>query len=922
MSHRPLRRALLVTTVLMCVMAAPALAQKAGKIAGRVVDATTGEALPAANVIVEGTNLGAAADLSGNYTILRVPPGVYTVRADYIGYQRMVISNLEVLTDLTTRAEFQLRPQALEAGEEVVVVAERPIVRKDLTSAEARVQAEEIARIPAQELGDIIDLQAGVVRDDNGGIHIRGGRSSEIAFMVNGIRITDDFTRTQSVQIDNESVQELQVISGTFNAEYGEAMSGIINVVTKTGGNRFEYNAEAWTGDYLSAGDDIFYNIDDIDPFANWNLRGSLSGPIIKDKVTFFATARRYSTDGYLYGINAFLPQGRTAVVNGDTVQVRGDSSAVGMNFSKRWSGQGSLEWRISTPFKLKLDVLASDEERGNYNHGFRLNPLGVRGDKERGLTGIANLTHVLSSKTFYELTASYKYSELTSNLFESISDPRYVHPDSLNTGANQFIRAGTDLGRFERSTESYIGKIDLTSQVSTRHQIKTGVELKLDKVFLDDFGLIPAQDADGLEIRPFQPAIPSREIRSTLDREPITFAAYLQDKIEYESLIINVGLRFDYFDSRGQLPADPEDPNIFTPFKLQNIYFDQNGSGEIELSEQRPDNLKTVEDRRQYWYRDASVKTFLSPRLGVGYPITDRGVIHFSYGIFTQLPDFEQLYRRDEVLVNQVDPVQGPFGNPDLKPQRTTQYELGLQQQLSDQIGADFTIYYKDIRDWISTGQPFTTAIPSVSYSTRINRDFGEVKGATLALSRRFADGWSFSVDYTFQVANGTNSTPEEEFFAQRGGAEPTRQLTALDWDQRHIFNSRAYVGGTSWGLGVSQRFNTGQPYSPELVTAGEAGRDIVSGLQKNSRRQPNQFTIDMNGFKDVRFGGLNLRLFFNVFNLLDNRNQINVFGDSGRSDFTLRQLLAGEADEGWWTQPYRYTAPRRLQVGISIRN
>jgi len=912
---------LLICFMILCT-AAPGFAQKFGKLTGTVIDAESGEPLPGANVVIVGTSFGAATDLDGRYTIMRVPPGTYEMRADFIGYRNVLTRNVQVLTDLTTKIDFKLQTETVELGGEVVVIAEKPIIRKDLTSAESRVQAEEISRLPVEELSDVLNLQAGITRDSGGGIHIRGGRSTEVAYMVNGVRITDDFTRTQALQVENESIQELQVISGTFNAEYGEALSGIINIVTKTGGNNFHGNFEAWSGDYITSNDDIFFNIDDVNPAENYNFQGSLSGPIVKDKVTFFVTGRRVSDDGWLYGANAFSPFGRRQVINGDTVAVVGDSSAVPMNFRKRWSGQASLEWRIAGPLKLKIDFLGSKEDRHNYNHGFRLNPLGSRGDAENGYTIIANLTHALGQNTFYEITGSFKRNELTSVLFDDPFDPRYVHPDSLNTGANQFIRAGTDLARFARSTESWIAKFDLTSQMTKRHQVKTGIELKFDDVFLEDFNLVPAEDETGQQIVPFQPEIrPVTEpAHSLIRRDPFTFAAYVQDKIEYESLIINVGLRFDMFDANGRVPVDLSDPNIFNPFKLQNIYKDTNGDGVIGLDEQTEANKFTVKEREAFWYRNTSIKTQLSPRLGVAYPITDRGVIHFSFGIFRQTPDYEQLFRGDELKVTSASGIQGPFGNPDLNPQKTTMYELGLQQQLSDEIGADLTLFYRDIRDWVSTSQPFQTALAGVAYSRRNNRDFANVLGVTLAFNKRFSRHYSFNLDYTFQVAEGTNSSPEEEFFAQQGGAEPTRQLTPLGWDQTHALNASLFIGSDDWGVSLIERFNSGQPYTPQIVTFGRTGRNIIGGLEKNSRRKPNRFTVDLTAFKNLTLGDYSVKFFAKVFNVLDAKNPVNVFGDTGEADFTFTQLQALSADPSFFVRPDFYSQPRRIQIGARV--
>ncbi|KAA3618620.1 MAG: TonB-dependent receptor [Calditrichaeota bacterium] len=898
------------------LIANPLSAQKFGKISGQVTDAETGDVLPGANVLISGTSLGAATNLNGEYTILRVPPGVYSLRVQYIGYQATQMTNLQILTDLTTKADFKLQTEVLASGEEVVIVAERPIIRKDLTSHESRVQAEELERIPAQELSDVLNLQAGVTRDQDGGIHIRGGRSTEVAYMVNGVRITDDFNRSQSIDVANESVQELQVVSGTFNAEYGEALSGVINIVTKTGGEKFSGSFSTWAGDYFSGDDNIFYNIDDIDVFANNNFQATLSGPIFKDKVSFFVTGRRFKTDGYLYGINAYSPQGLIDSL-GSLVAVTADSSATAMNHSEKLSGQASLQWKISDAFNFKVDFLGSKEERFDYDHSYRLNPFGDKGDDVFGYATIANLTHILSASTFYELTGAFKYNEIKSNLYDDPFDSRYVHESLQSWGQNRFNRSGTDLSRYEQNTESIIAKFDLTSQISKRHQVKLGLDFKEDQLFLDDYTLIP-KTIDGQEVEPFEPDFPLDEVRSKFDRSPVTFAAYVQDKIEYENLIINVGLRYDRFDARGRVPVDKTDPNINSPIKLDNVYNDLNDDGIISDTEQTDGNKKTTAERESYWWQDTSVKTQFSPRLGIAYPITDKGVIHFSYGVFRQTPDFEQLYRRDEILINQSGQNQGPFGNPDLEPQRTTMYELGLQQQLSDEIGADVTLYYRDIRDWISVGPPLQTALAGVGYSTRINRDFAEVKGITLALSRRFANSFSFDFDYTFQIATGTNSSPDAEYQAYQDGNQPTRQLTPLDWDQHHTFNGHIFVGGTSWGAGMSQRLNSGQPYTPVEVTARATG--VVAGLESNSRRKPLTYEVDLNIYKNVALGSYNVRLFADVFNLFDRRNQVNVFGDSGVADFTVNQLSLAGYDTGWYIQPYRYSAPRRVQVGAAF--
>jgi outer membrane receptor for ferrienterochelin and colicin len=909
--------------ILLCILFATNLfAQNSGKIVGTVIDRETRTPLPGTNVILEGTSLGAATDLDGKFIIMRVPSGRYTLIVNFIGYQKTILQNVQVLTDLTTSLNFELTTEILN-GEGVTIIAEAPVVRKDLTSVEARVQAEDIKKMPVQELGDLLNIQAGVTRDAGGAIHIRGGRSTEVSYLVNGISITDDFSRTQALEIENESIQELQVISGTFNAEYGNAMSGVINIVTKTGSSKLQGNFEAWSGDYISDRKNIFWNIDDFNPLDIYNYQGTLSGPLINNKLSFFLTGRKWRNDGWLYGANTFLPQGRTAVIDGDTVAVRGDSSAVAMNFNDRWSGQAALEWQIATPLKFRIDALGSFEERRYYNHFYKWNPKGDKGDKEKGLSAISKLTYLLGKTTYSELTMAYKYNDLISKLYDHYTDPRYVHPDSSNTGSQQFAKAGTNLGWFERNSVGRIAKLELTSQLTQRHQVKSGVELQFDKVFYSDITLIPAIDENGIQVEPFTPYIDeiSTFTHNEFTRKPFKFAGYIQDKIEYESLIINLGLRYDYFDANGNMPADPEDPNIYNPFKLNNIYRDTNSSSIIDLEERTEDNKLTVAERKKYWYKETTPKTQLSPRLGVAYPITERGVIHFSFGIFQQIPEYYRLYIGDQIKLSKSAGTYGPYGNPDLKPERNTMYELGLKQQLTEDLVVDITGFYRDIRDWISTSPVKTTTLSGVSYVTFNNRDFANVRGITLSVDKKFTSNYAFTVDYTYQIVEGTNSNPEQEFYSQQGGAEPTKILTPLNWDQRHSLNANLFVGGNTWGGSLISRFNTGQPYTPVSVTATRTGQSILAGLPNNSRNKPNLFTVDLNVYKNFVYRNFNIQLFMKVFNLLDAKNPVVVYGDTGRPDYTLLLLSqAAQADPTWFDNPGYYSEPRRIQIGTRI--
>lgn len=894
------------------VVASFSVAQTTGKITGKVADAATGEPLVGAQIILAGTTYGASTDVDGEYVIIKVPPGSYDISAGILGYRKVVSKNVKISVDLTTTLDFKLTQSAISLGE-VVIIAEAPMIKKDLTATESRVTSDEIKNLPLQNLNQLIGLQAGVSKDAGGGIHLRGGRSSEISYLVNGVSMTDDYSRTQALTVETESIEELQVISGTFNAEYGNAMSGVINVVTKTGSSRFRSEVEMWTGDYFSTHRDIFWGIDKINPLANYNFQASLSGPITSDRLTYFVTMRRSYNDGYLYGINQYSPQGRTT---------RGDSSLVSMNASDRLTGQATVDWQLSGTLRLKLDAFGSNGFNRGFGQFYRLNPNGIGRATLVGTTVITKLTHQLFVTSFQELTFAYKYNQNVYHLYDDPFDPRYVHPDSLNVPGYHYAVAGTDLNRFQRNTRSLIAKWDVTSQVDKHNLAKGGIEAQFDKLFYENITLVPALNANGQEIVPFVPSIRGIDAptHDRFVRTPFKLAAYAQDKIELENMIINFGLRFEFFDPRGRIPADPSDPNIYSPFKLEHIYKDLNQDGKISLDEQTDANKTTLQEREAYWYKNTTRKTQLSPRLGIAYPITEKGIIRFSYGIFQQIPEYSQLYLGDQFKLTSTQGVQGPFGNNDLKPQRTTIYELGLQQQLFENIAIDVTAFYRDIRDWISSSQPIPTFLAGISYSERINRDFANVRGITLSLNKRYSDHFSLGVDYTYQIAEGTNSSPDQEYFAQVNGSEPTRTLTPLDWDQTHTLNANVFVGSTDWGASLIGNLSTGQPYTPTIIEGAYTGRNILSGLAQNSRRKPMIARLDLEVFKNFSLTGLDIQLFFRIFNLLDAKDPLSVYGDSGKPDFTIQQQTVKDYDTGWFTNPTFYSEPRSVYVGTRI--
>ncbi|MDZ7343733.1 MAG: TonB-dependent receptor, partial [candidate division KSB1 bacterium] len=641
-----------------------------GKLAGKVIDKATREGLPGVNIVVMGTTLGAATNLAGEYIILNVPPGTYSVKASFIGYSEVVIHNVQVSIDLTTKVDFELAETMLEMGQTVEVVAQRELIQKDLTATTAVVDDKRIQSLPVTEVSEVISLQAGVV--EKNGLHIRGGRAGEVAYWIDGVPVTDAYDGGTVVDVNKNLVQELQVISGAFNAEYGQALSGIVNIATKEGTDRFGGSLTTYFGDYVSNHDEFFWgpypapydevpaprvplfrDIQNFNPAAIRNFEGSFYGPLVKNKFYFNVNGRYIYFDGWLRGLRRYNPSNVAYTDStGKFIEFRdasgrGDNAFVPMNWNRKIYGQAKLIYNIRPTMKLANTVILDDVHFEEFDRSFVLVAEGNLEKFRQGFTDILKLTHTLSSRTFYDLAFSYSEKLFKQYVYEDIHDPRYVHPQLLTQQAFSFKTGGVNMQHFNRRTSTALVKFDLTSQLTNVHQIKAGVEARRHRVFFEDMTLKPI-----LEQSDFNPATDSPFIQTRVPdlsepehnrytHYPIEVSAYLQDKIELRDFIVNLGLRMDYFEPKGKILADPSDPNIYNPIRPDNRFHDLNGNGVQDPSEPEV----TLAERQQYWYKRTTSKLQVSPRLGVSFPVTAGGVFHFSFGQFFQIPRFERLY-------------------------------------------------------------------------------------------------------------------------------------------------------------------------------------------------------------------------------------------------------------------------------------
>lgn len=884
----------------------PLFAGTTGKIAGKVTDRTTGEPMPGVNIVLVGTKLGAASGVDGSFIILQVPPGSYAVKASIVGYDEVLYDNVRFSIDLTTRLDFQMNEAVLELGQTVTVVAQRPLVQKDLTSTSNTVDAEALRQLPVESFSDVVNLQAGVVEG-----HFRGGRSGEVAYLINGIPVNDVYSGSFALQVENNAIQELEVISGTFNAEYGQAMSGVVNIVTKEGGEKYHGNISGYFGDYVSGHQDIFWNIDSFNPI--YSFESSLSGPVpgLNNRLTFFASARYYHNAGALYGRQVFVPSdssnfpsnavrdwyiqshgaGYRFASEADFQRVadslKNGAEYVSMNKNRRLTGQLKLAYQLTPNMKIDYEGLIQHRDFREYDHSFRFNPEGDFEREQRGWSSAVSLNKTFNPRTFMLVKAATFNNDYQQFARENPLDPGYVNPDLLTAASgNAFRTGGEQMWHFYRNTRSHVGKMDLTWQVNNQHLLKIGLEGRMHRLWLRAFEIRLNRDTG------FKPIVPDQtknvSNNDTYLHRPYELSAYVQDKMEYEYLIVNAGLRIDYFKSAGRLPDDFGQPNL---------------AG----------------------LTSAGSSSQLSPRVGLAYPITDRGVIHISYGHFFQIPNFEFLFSNPEFELYPTQdygstspPERTPntVGNANLKPQRTVIYEIGLQQQLGEQFAIDLTGYFKDIRNLLGT--EILQTVTGIRYARYINRDYGNVRGFTISFEKRQSNGIGATVDYTYQIARGNASDPNSAFLDAQANRESTKELVPLEWDRRHSLNVSVALGQPSnYSISFIGKLGSGLPYTP-------TAQNVRTGVE-NSERRPFYMNVDLYAYKNLSLAGLRSNVFLRVYNLFDRKNELQVFSDTGRANYSLSALAGGtvfglNSTNEYFTRPDFYSEPRQVVAGFAF--
>ncbi|MBN2105398.1 TonB-dependent receptor [bacterium] len=904
-----IRNAVSIGTILILSLQAGLFAQTTGKISGTVLDAEDGGALMGANVIIEGTQLGAAAGTDGSFYILNIPPGTYDLRIRMMGYKDYLLTNLRVSVNRTSEVNIQMESTVMK-GDVVVVTADRLAVKKDQTGSIRNVSAEEIAVLPVESASDVIQLQAGVVDG-----HFRGGRLTEVSYLVDGMKVDDTFGgEGRVVDVETEAIQDLEVITGTFNAEYGQAMSGVVNVVTKDGGNAFHGSVSGAMAGYVTKRDHIFIGLPDDNFKSFWgnlpeyarqnDIKIQLDGPIIKDRLTFFVNYRNEDNDNYLNGIRRFnvtdYSDYESPYQQGWFTMDTGDSAYVPLDYSKNQSLMGKLTLK-GKQAKLSLSYTRDLNEWMAYNdndmdgasgsgYQFKYNPDGKTSKHRETDMIAAQLNHMFAKNAFYELKAYVKQSTYGHYLFEKPGDSGYEPFIYLaNQNHTGFYTGGQGRNHDTNDSDDFNLKFDLTWQADRHHSLKTGI------VYTDiRFSIADAQIIDLNPEADFSPGLPddSTAFADIYTQEPMELSAYIQDKMEFNEMVINAGLRFDYYDLNTTHPSNWRNP----------------ANTDRSESSRLSDELETKPEYQ------------ISPRLGLSYQLGKTAVLHFSYGHFFQMPPYYALYSNHSRTIQTDGNTR--LGNPTLKAEKTISYEIGLWQEIANDMSVEVALFYRDIYDLLTVNVVETYY--AVRYGLYGNIDYANSRGLELKYDMRHQN-FTANLNYTLQYTRGNSDNPSTTFDRAGENQDPIPYLVPMSWDQRHTLNLSMGYNTRRYGATLTAKYGSGRPYTYEPVAQSVMSR---VNLYINNDLRPPTFTLDLRSFYEIPLkGNYRLRFMLSVYNLLDRLNTNWVESSTGQA--YTRILLPGDYNShksdfntvyDRVQNPSAYYAPRLVKLGMGI--
>ncbi|MCF7823418.1 MAG: TonB-dependent receptor [Candidatus Marinimicrobia bacterium] len=913
------------TTFLTLLLLSAAYSQSTCVIEGQVVDQASSIPLPGVNVIIKGTYYGGATDLDGRFELTGMSPGVYDIEFTMIGYKVVLKTGVVVTTAEPAKVNIELEETTLALGQEIVVEGERPLLEVDQTSSSVRLTSDELKMNIVENISDILAEQVGITSQDNE-IHVRGGRVDESMFIVDGMSVKDPLSGySNNLYVNVDAIEELEVITGGFNAEYGQAMSGIINIRIKEGSQNYH-------GTVAYSSDDFGLSELPWESFNKDRLEFTLSGP---DPVTGMLKTLglpipgdfSFFVNGYMHLNDTYLPQASELVPSQEWM------SKLTFREENDWHALYKLTWRMNNQQKFSV----SYDRSLNINQGYFMSRFqGSSGfpyeykemlDNYNTLTKESILTtflytHTLSPKLFYEITAGRFFTNLHSAVqgkhwteYEQTIDikPINYYPMGITGLINiaygdEFWDHGDAPDWYDYYSDNLSLDLDVNYQPSQRHSFKTGFEHKqselqvidIDSPWLGESGLGRNYDF----------------FRVTTDYGSI----YLQDRITFDGMIANLGIRYDYWFPGDYLEDAIADSTVLTitDASREKFYADT-----FELFGKRG-------------------KGHLSPRLGISHPVTDSDVLYFNYGHFSQLPTFNYVYAK---LRSSAEATYQLFGNPNLNPKTTVAYEIGIKHKFDANQVLEIKAFYKDMFDY-ETSQRVTLYNPRyghLSYLIYVNMDYARSRGIEVKFKRRFAKYFSADANLSYSITTGKSSTPLDNLLVEAGRLdEKPLGENFLRWDQPlSLFTNLHFNVGPkdkfqllgvqlpkNWGVSARIEYESGRRYTAmENVTLREEDGQLYYEGTPNSDTPYSELaepitTVDLKLNKFFDLGPTEWKVYATIENLFNIKQPrlINPFTGKAYDPGEIFSYSYINSPNPNYNEG-RYYTPRTVEFGVSMR-
>jgi outer membrane receptor for ferrienterochelin and colicin len=783
-----------------------------GILEGKINDASTKENIVSVTVQIVGTNLGTVSNIDGYYVIRNIRAGNYDVKFTLLGYKSVIMKSVAINADMRTRLDVVLEQSAVELGA-VEIVSQKPLIQKDQPSTAFSISEVKLEKLPVTTFQEILSLQPGVTLEGN----VRGGKTNEVIYLVDGIPVQDFVGGGLGTELPKSSIGGMTIYTGGFEAEYGNAMSAVINVITKGGQNTHHFGLRFEKDNWVP---------------SKWNkqtdqlneLEVSASGPVISSELFYLsALTVRASNSRWWQDMNNFFNSPN----------------------NKEATGMSKLDYIVSSSIHLTAQGIYSYRNWRDYEFSWRYNLAGLPERTKRSLRGVISLSHTLSERSAYTLSFTHFY--LQNRFGETTKQDLEIMPYQYDLFL-RYVTSGSKSWWANVQQLMQVVKGDFSSQVDDSHFFKAGFEMNFYDIFYDLVKFEPQRTYFG---KPIENA-PLLNFSNQYEYFPRSGSVYIQDKIRFalDGSILSLGLRWDFLDPRAERPVVEFIPSSNNEFKQKII-----------------------------GYKRTSLKQQFSPRIAFAAPMGPNNMFFLNFGYYFQYPLFEYLYTGINPPQIQSGARSVLTGNPDLDPEKTIAWEIGYKHAVTDHYVGSITYFKKNVKNQIDSKTliPFDSkAGGDYGFAQYVNNAEADAEGIEFILSRERDEMLSGSISYTYMVTEGTSEVANQSINLAQWGF-PIRATTfPLSWDQRHsvkldLETKLPYdivLNGIVW-------FNSPKPYTFFPTRDGFSPVDSSKDFVPNNARMKNVLFTNIKFTREFTFDNLQG---FSVIVYLDARNVLNT--------------------------------------------